>query len=39
MMKKGVNNRYLEFFYVLWSILVVSAYIILVIVPKIQGKI
>ena len=38
-MKKNVNVRYLEFFYVLWFVLVVSAYVLLVIIPKIQGKI
>ena len=38
-MRKGMNDRYFEFFYVLWFILVVSAYALLVILPKIQGKI
>ncbi len=38
-MKKSMNDRYLEFFYVLWFLLVLSAYIIMVIIPKIQGKI
>ncbi len=38
-MNKDANNRYLDFFYVLWLILVLSAYIFMVIIPKIQGKI
>jgi hypothetical protein len=33
------KDRLLEFFYILWFILVLSAYMLLVIVPKIQGKI
>ena len=38
-MKKDMNGRYWGFFYVLWAALVVSAYALLVIIPKIQGKI
>lgn len=38
-MKNDSNRRYLEFIYLLWWMLVVSTYIILVIIPKIQGKI
>ena len=38
MMKRNVNGRYLEIFYIFWFILVLGAYFILVIIPKVQGK-
>ncbi len=38
-MDKNPNNRYLDIVYVLWLVWVVSVYALLVIIPKIQGKI